>query len=354
MSDRLLRRIARAGREALAGAQDSWKAAFFRPRTLSRPIEVAIIGSGKAASYHLDTLKHIENLRVSCIVNRGRTDPRPLMAKHHIPAHYTSVAEALEAGQFEAAIIAVPPGTTSAVTSALIQKGIRCLVEKPLSLSTREAAPFTKLESPSLHAVAYNRRFYSCILHALQITQCLGTPYSMHIDAAEDVFKILKASGEEALRVRLVANTTHALDLFTLFLGRSIETKALYVQRKLEDIPIGFQTGTRFENGSTATFVSHGMSPGDWLIFLYGHGYRLTINLSRNQCVLRHGKESRAFRRNVGDRIAKEGVFLQAWAFFEAVAKDAPSPAPLCSFDEAYQTLKLAESILSATHSIAR
>jgi predicted dehydrogenase len=344
-----LKKVALSGKRLLSRVRDAWRERKLPERSLSRPVSIAIVGSGKAAAYHLETLRHIRNVKVACLVNRGRSNPEKLLREYGIGAHHTSLEAALSTGGFEAAIVAVSCEATAEISHALATRGIRCLIEKPLGMSSAEAKRIAELPSQAMHAVAYNRRFYSSVLRAREIVRSLGTPYSIHMEASEDLWKVMASSGLEGLRSRLITNTTHGLDLFTLFYGQAVETKALFARKQLEGVPISFQTGTRFANGCNGTFLSHWQSPTRWMVSLYGDRYRIDINLSTNQCSLFSGKATTVFGPAVEDRRAKAGIYLQDWTFFEAVAQKALPPEPLCSVEEACDTLVLAEQILAAT-----
>jgi predicted dehydrogenase len=348
-----LKKIAFSGKRVLSQARTAWMRRKLPKMRLSRLVKVALIGSGKAASYHLHALRLIENLEVTCLVNRGRSNPQELLDEYKIPSHYKSVDDALDARNFEAAIVAISCESTAEVAHTLGARGIRCLIEKPLALSSAEAQKLALLDSSDLHNVAYNRRFYSSTLKAREIVRSLGAPYSMHIEATEDLFKLLKSAGIDDLRHRLITNTTHGLDLFTLFYGKAAETAALFARKELEGVAISFQTGTRFQNGANGTFLSHWQSPGQWLASLFGNGYRVDINLRSNECILQYGKKTTVFAPAVEDRCAKPGVFLQDWTFFDAVAENRPAAKPLCTIGEACATLALAEAILAAVQSSA-
>jgi predicted dehydrogenase len=337
--------VARYLAAAIHNVRAAWNFKRLETRALSRPVKIAVIGSGKAASYHLDALSRIGNLEVACIVNRGRSDASHLLKRYRISTHYDSLSDALDRREFEAALVAVSIPSTAEVTYSLAKSGVRCLVEKPLALNTRESEKLCQLDSQNRHSVAYNRRFYSSVLRARELIDAFGIPYSAHIEASEDMYKILAASGEDDLTSRLITNTTHALDLFTLFLGKAVDTKAMHARRFLGNVPISFQSSSRFENGCTGTFVSHWQSPSNWLVSLYGDQYQITIDLNQNECRARVGKKLMKYGPNVEDRCLKAGVYLQDWNFFEAVARDESPPLPLCSFIEAHETLALAESI---------
>jgi predicted dehydrogenase len=320
-----------------------------------RPLRLAMIGSGKAARFHLEALRRIDDVQVTCIVNCGRSDPRPLMARYRIGHHFSSLRRALDEARFDAAIVAVTATETREVTATLLDSGISCLVEKPLGVTLDEARDLRdRAESASCAtSVAYNRRFYSSILAAQEFARALGRPYSIHVEASEPVFELRERLGDEALRHRLVQNTTHAIDMFTLFGGPVVGVSPSGYRKLVDGIPADFMCFLRFRDGGTGSFLSHWCSPGENEVRLYGNGYKLDINLKRNTLKARVGNRTEKITEGDLDVLCKAGVYLQDLHFLRRVAGVSLGGAhssPLASFEDGFRSLDLSLEILTRSY----
>jgi predicted dehydrogenase len=145
----------------------------FEPRRLVGSVRVAMIGTGKAARYHLEVLEKIRGVRVTCIVNRGGSDPSLLMEQYAIPTCYVGVEKALANRDFDAAVVAVTPSSTFAVSKTLLENDIHCLIEKPLGTTVEEASALSgaAIHSNATSAVGFNRRFYSSVIEAAEYVE---------------------------------------------------------------------------------------------------------------------------------------------------------------------------------------
>jgi predicted dehydrogenase len=314
-----------------------------------------MIGSGKAARFHLKALRHIDDVVVACVVDRGRSDARPLMARYGIDRHFSSLRKALDEVRFDAAIVAVTAAETRGVTATLLDSGIACLVEKPLGVTVDEARELRdRARSVSCATfVAYNRRFYSSVLAAQEFVRALGRPYSIHVEASEPLFALRKRLGEDALRNRLVLNTTHAIDMFTLFGGPVSEVSPIGYRRLVDGIPADFMCFLRFRGSGTGSFLSHWCSPGENEVRLYGNGYKLEINLKRNTLRAQVGKRKQKVSGSDIDILCKAGVYLQDLHFLRRVADGplgGPQLRPLASFEDGYRSLDLSIEILTRSY----
>lgn len=142
---------------------------------------------------------------------------------------YVGVDEALRQGRFDAAIVAVSWGSTASVASVLLTAGVPCLIEKPLGTTCEEGRSIVEAGEGRTAFVAYNLRFQSSVLRALDLVDAFGSPAAVHVDAPEQSILAKMLSGArtaEVARRWLLLNTTHALDLFPLFLGRPIHITA--------------------------------------------------------------------------------------------------------------------------------
>lgn len=345
------KRLLRAGRARVRSMLNKATRPRPEPAHLARPARVAVVGSGRAGEYHLEALSCLQGATIACLANRGGTTAATLRQRFDIPRYFPSIDELLRHDDlFDAAILAVSVGSTADVSARFIDRGKPCLIEKPLARSVSEATRLRALAAdPGAYAVGYNRRFYSSVRSAMDFVRALGPPYAMHVDAPEDALKVLARGTPVDLEERLVTNTSHALDLMTYFAGPAKEVVALPGRKLLGSARVDYLSLIAFQSGIHASFSSHWRSPGDWTMVLYGHDYKITIHLRQNTCQLEHGGRTISVPPAPEDLRVKPGVLRQDEAFLDAITAGRPAEAPLCSLDDAIESLRLAE-LLQTNH----
>jgi D-galacturonate reductase len=119
----------------------------------------------------------------------------------NLPVHYRrgSVADAVRPGEFDCAIVCVPDDLHYAVTAALLELGLHCLVVKPFTPTLDEAKRLVDLAQSRrlLGVVEFHKRFDDQNLLARRALRDgkVGTPkymvvgYSQRIDIPATVFR---------------------------------------------------------------------------------------------------------------------------------------------------------------------
>jgi predicted dehydrogenase len=323
----------------------------FEERRLERELRVGVFGTGKAGRYHLEALSRIGGAKLVCLVNRGRTDPAPLLGRYGVPEAFASVEEAIGSCSLDAAIVAVSSVATAGVAARLMENRIACLIEKPLAVRLEDAAHLRDLaaKDPLPHAVGYNRRWFGCVRSAHDWVRALGSPYSIHVEASEEALALARGA-KGGLEDRLLLNTTHFLDLFTLFGGAFESVGGLDRRKTLAGQPVDFVNLIRFRGGCSGSFVAHWRSPGARTATLYGPDYRIDIDLESRRSLLRAGKKLLRSGGSDEDLLFKPGVYLQDFHFLDAVARRAPLAPPSATIEEGYETARLGHAIQAAAH----
>ena len=321
-------------------------------KKLSRKVTVAMIGSGKAAKYHLRVLGNIENVDVCCIVNRGSNKPESLMKSYGIKKYYNSLDLAISDSNFEAAIVCVSPSSTFSVSKTLMNRGICCLIEKPLGLNIKEAEKLNKYSNQSklVNVVGYNRRFFSSVLTANKIINEFGLPYSIHIDCFEDIISLFNKYESSDIKKRFITNTTHGIDMLTLFGGEHVDVTGPRFSKFYNDIKSDFINIISFKSGQTGTLLSHWRSPSHWSLSLFGDDYRINIDLSNNdiEFYYRGFKQSVETFSNIYDKLFKAGVYLQDYYFLCSVIEGQINHEQLATTNQSLSNLILASDILES------
>ena len=322
------------------------------PRTLDGPIRVAVVGTGKAGQYHLEALERIRGVEVTCLVHRGGSDPSALMRRYGIPVCHVGIEKALSVRDFDAAIIAVSRTSICEVATAFLDADVHSLIEKPLGETVDDAAALRECaaRSRATSAVGYNRRCYSAVLEAARYVDALGAPYAIHVESPERLAQIQKAGeSPDETRLRIVTNTCHAIDLFTVFAGEHEAVVSAGTSHTSGDVPVDYSALIRFRKGQTGQFSSHWSSPGDRVVTLYGRGYKLAIDMVRNNLTVMRSKNVKKIGPSRVDQTFKAGVYLQDSEFMTAALAGVPVSAPLASVEDAFQTQRLACDLLDAS-----
>lgn len=323
-------------------------------RTLSRPLRIGIVGAGKAGAYHLDALRGIEGAQPAFLVNRGSVRAAALAARHGVGLVAADLAEALDKAPIDAAIVAVPPAATLATTLMLLERGVPCLVEKPPGVSADEAVRLAAAAGTlPATCIAFNRRFMTGPRRAYELATRLPGIYAIHIEAPEPIDSLYqrKHKPDDELRQWEMVNSIHAVDLFTLFAGPASGVVGLEPPMPFKTRPSreDFTALIRFENGVAGTYVSHWHSPGKWRLELFGPGFRIAVDLHSNRLtVLDDEHPTRTIAPDPEDRHYKPGIFLQDWAFLDAVARGKAPERPAASPADGIASMRLIETLRTA------
>lgn len=104
--------------------------------------EFAVVGAGRWGKNHIRTLRELGKLRAIVETDAGRREE--MASLYPGVALFASVQESL-AADLEGYVVATPAASHFAVSKFLLEQGKHLLVEKPLALSTKEAALLAEL-----------------------------------------------------------------------------------------------------------------------------------------------------------------------------------------------------------------
>lgn len=106
---------------------------------MAKTIRVGIIGAGYIADWHADALSSSEHAELTCVVDASREKARAFASARGI-THFESVSEMLSASACDAVHILTPPDHHHRLAELCIAGGLHVLVEKPMALSSDDAA----------------------------------------------------------------------------------------------------------------------------------------------------------------------------------------------------------------------
>lgn len=109
-------------------------------------INCALIGAGWIAQVaHLPALTNNPAVKVTAICDTDPARGRAAAVKWRIPQVYEDPSRLIEQEKFDFLVIATPPANHYALAKLGLERGLSVLVEKPLSLSSRDAQELTDL-----------------------------------------------------------------------------------------------------------------------------------------------------------------------------------------------------------------
>jgi predicted dehydrogenase len=319
------------------------------PESDRPPVRVAVLGAGKIAEKHLDTLAALDNVQLVGICNRGNSDLTPIAQKYAIQNTFSDWRKMLDTVQPDAAVILVSHFETVNVTAECLRRRIPSLIEKPAGFTSAETAQLADLadEYDCLNMVAVNRRYYSVVNAAIQAVKLHGPVMGVAIDAPEGIRNIRATSrhGAELIDNWLIANTIHAIDLFRHVGG---EIDEVYAARHTwhDTKADSFSATLRYESGALGSFMAHWQSPSlGWKMTIYGDGILANLNPFEKGELRLMDRTAKPIPIAPADNLYKPGFYEQNRAFIDAVAYGERPAPPASDLRDAVKTMQLIEKI---------
>ena len=103
-----------------------------------------LLGTGGIAGTHVEEFAAVPGCAIVACVDVVPGKARAFAARHAIPRHFESLAQAISWGGFDAAINATPDGAHKDTTLAILAAGKHVFCEKPLAPSHPEALVMTE------------------------------------------------------------------------------------------------------------------------------------------------------------------------------------------------------------------
>ncbi|MBM7706322.1 putative dehydrogenase [Chryseomicrobium aureum] len=111
---------------------------------MTKQLKIGVIGTGMMAERMMNSFMNHPRLQINgiCDVNKERVQ---FLAEKFQTTAYTSHQELLDTEELDIVYVAVPPKWHHEIATAVLQKGLHILCEKPLANSVEEAADLLKL-----------------------------------------------------------------------------------------------------------------------------------------------------------------------------------------------------------------
>ena len=111
-----------------------------------RKVRCGVIGAGWWATYaHIPAMVHHPNAELVAIQKRDLAEARRVAAEFGVPQAYASAEELISQAGLDAVVVASSPNLHYEHARAALDRGLHVLVEKPMTLSSAQAAELVTL-----------------------------------------------------------------------------------------------------------------------------------------------------------------------------------------------------------------
>ena len=125
----------------------------------TRPVRVAVIGTGFGAAAHVPALLALPEAEVVAICARRQDRAMAVAARHQIPLVSTDFRVLVRDPDIDAVIVATPPYLHHQMTLAAISAGKHVLCEKPMARNIAEARDMVKMAANAGVVAMVNHEF---------------------------------------------------------------------------------------------------------------------------------------------------------------------------------------------------
>ena len=173
---------------------------------------LAIIGSGNIAPFHIEAAINAGFVVSSIAASQNSESAKILRVKYEIPKYFSNVSDLLIDNSFDCLSIMIPPAATEKILSKVSALNKPTLIEKPVALSSTFLENFIHKENIF---VAFNRRFYETVASFKIMSTKEKGIYSF------DVVESLNSNQTtyESIKNIIINNSIHMVDLIKYLVG---------------------------------------------------------------------------------------------------------------------------------------
>lgn len=223
-------------------------------------VKIAIIGLGRIARTHIDSIKHWpESCELAAVVDINEDLAKSYSNEFNVP-YYTSVEEALEDPNIDAVVICLPHNLHEPITVQACNAGKHVLVEKVMATSVVEgqsmvdSAKKNKVKLMVAQSRRYFQAFHEARKHFDQIGKITNSLYNFTCFFDKDIAPVWWKSKEATGGLAYPMLGSHAIDI-TLWMLDDREPVTVFAQGASNNpdfegddditIIIGFNDGTQ-------------------------------------------------------------------------------------------------------------
>lgn len=260
----------------------------------------AIVGCGVIAQNHLRILKKLRSLKVVAVCDNDKKKAISTSEKWKIDHYYSDFSKMLSNEDISILSILTPPLSHAFLAVEAIKNGINVVIEKPLTMTTKEANPIISAlrGSGAKMTVVYHWLFSKTMLKALSLIREQGIGKVLNVD-----FKFVHNTKDDPMASdpnhwchkllggRFGEMLPHPVYVLQSILGDNLRTRKLFVSKR-GNVPWlrndELHAILQSEKGLGSLYVSLNAPRGMYVCDVYGTKEILRIDLTR-QTLLRLG-----------------------------------------------------------------
>lgn len=311
-------------------------------------LRIAMLGAGKMARRHIETLKSIDGVQLVGVCSRTRMHADALAVEFGIERVFTNAEHMLAESNADAVFVAVSHEATLEMCSLVARSGVPCLLEKPVGFSSDDVRALADLADASscLNMVGLNRRFFSVVNQALFAVLHHGPVRGVFVEANEPIleYRSRRRFDEWLYDNWMIANSIHGIDLLRM-VGGEVASVHSVKRRIKESHGDNFSASMEFESGALGTFVAHWNSARGFGIKIYGCGVTAEL-LPLEHGYLQYDTGRRIkLKPSWADTAFRPGLYAQNTAFLQSVCERASLPFPASNVRDNVRTMTLVEQL---------
>jgi predicted dehydrogenase len=214
---------------------------FVEVISLEEKHNVAIVGCGIIAQTHLHALKKLKSLKVVAVCDTDKEKAIATSKEWKIDHYYTDFSKMLSDENISILSILTPPSSHAFLAIEAIKRGINVVVEKPLTMTTKEADSIINALrcSSAKMTVVYHFLFSKAMLESLSLIrrQEIGEVLSVDMKMVQGASKDPMASdpnhwSHKLLGGRFGEMLPHPVYVVQSILGDKLHTKKVLVSKR--------------------------------------------------------------------------------------------------------------------------
>jgi predicted dehydrogenase len=314
---------------------------------------ILIIGCGSIGERHLRCFQNTGRCSVTACDNNPSL-LHSMQERYAAPGH-ASLDEALAASAYDAAVISTPAHLHLPMTLKLLRSGLHVFIEKPLAIDMGMVPEVRAVMAGSdrFVAVAYVYHLMPWMLGALAFLQSgglgkvlqasvvSGQHFPTFRPAYREIYYTRHETGGGAIQDAL----THLVNATEWLVGPCTRLYCDAAHQALEGVTVEDTVNVSARHGDVlASFaMNQFQAPNETTFLIHGELGSVKIELhERRWGFLLHGES--AWTWHVTPPLERDDLFIaQAHAFLDGIEG---KTTPLCTFEEAVQTLKFNQAAL--------
>ncbi len=308
---------------------------------------ILIIGCGSIGERHLRCFQKTGR----CTVTACDTNPKLLsaMEDRYGAAGFSSLDEALTAGTYDAAVICTPAHLHLPMAKRLLGLGLHVFIEKPLAIDESLVPEVRAAISASdrfvavayvYHAMPWNQQARAFLQsgqigRVLQASSISGQHFPTFRPAYREIYYTRRETGGGVIQDAL----THVANAVEWMLGPCTRVYCDAAHQALEGVTIEDTVNVTARHGNVMVSYAMTQFQAPYENVLHIHGERGSVKIEGLQHrwgVMMHGETEWTW--HFTPPLERDDLFIaQASAFLDGMEG---RPNPLCTFEEAVQTLR--------------